>query len=207
MKTPSLILGCAMKVELPAPRLKGEMSVEEAINLRKSIRKYKDEPLTLEEVSQILWAAYGINAWGKRTSPSAGACYPFEVYVAVSKVEGLKPGLYHYDGKTHSLELVREGDLNKPLARACLNQRHVETAPINIIIVAHYERTTRRYGERGYRYVHIDAGHMGQNIYLQVTALKLGTVAVGAFIDEEVKKVLDVPGEPLYIFPVGVPED
>ncbi|MBC7094225.1 MULTISPECIES: SagB/ThcOx family dehydrogenase [Thermococcus] len=195
-----------MRIELPSPRRKGEMSVEEAINLRKSIRRYKAEPLTLEQVSQILWAAYGINAHGKRTSPSAGACYPFEVYVAVSNVEGLEPGFYHYDGKNHALELIREGNLNGPLAKACLNQRHVEIAPINIIIVAHYERTTRRYGERGYRYVHIDAGHMGQNIYLQVTALGLGTVAVGAFRDKEVKKVIDVPGDPLYIFPVGVPE-
>lgn len=195
-----------MKINLLAPKLRGEVSLEKTINLRKSIRRYKDEPLTLEQVSQILWAAYGMNAYDKRTSPSAGACYPFEVYVMVSNVKGLKPGLYHYDGKNHALELIREGNLNGPLAKACLNQRHVEIAPINIIIVAHYERTTRRYGERGYRYVHIDAGHMGQNIYLQVTALGLGTVAVGAFRDEEVKKVIDVPGEPLYIFPVGVPE-
>lgn len=194
-----------MRVELPVPRLRGEMSVEEAINLRRSVRRYKDTPLTLEQVSQLLWAAYGMNAWNKRTSPSAGACYPFEVYVAVSKVEGLKPGLYHYDGEAHALELVEEGDISRPLAKACLGQRHVETAPINIILIAHYERTTRRYGERGYRYVHIDSGHMGQNIYLQATALGLGTVAVGAFIDEEVKKLLKVPGEPLYIFPVGVP--
>lgn len=196
-----------MRVELPSPRRKGKISVEEAINLRRSIRKYKDEPLTLEQVSQILWAAYGVNAHGKRTSPSAGACYPFEVYVAVSNVEGLEPGLYHYDGESHTRELAREGNLNGPLAKACLDQEHVERAPINIIIVAHYERTTRRYGERGYRYVHIDAGHMGQNIYLQVTALRLGTVAVGAFRDEEVKEILGVPGEPLYIFPVGVPVD
>lgn len=195
-----------MRIELPAPKLKGEMSVEEAINLRRSVRRYKDAPLTLEQVSQLLWAAYGMNAWGKRTSPSAGACYPFEVYVAVSKVKDLNPGLYHYDGENHALELVREGDISRPLAKACLGQRHVETAPVNIIIVAHYERTTRRYGERGYRYVHIDAGHMGQNIYLQATALGLGTVAVGAFIDDEVKKLMGVPGEPLYIFPVGVPQ-
>jgi len=195
-----------MRINLPTPKRKGEMSLEEAIDLRKSIRHYKDEPLTLEQVSQILWAAYGMNTYGKRTSPSAGACYPFDVYIAVSNVKDLTPGLYRYNDKNHALELIREINLNGPLAKACLNQRHVENAPINIIIVARYERTTRRYGERGYRYVHIDAGHMGQNIYLQVTALGLGTVAVGAFRDEEVKKVIDVPGEPLYIFPVGVPE-
>ncbi|NJE04730.1 SagB/ThcOx family dehydrogenase [Thermococcus sp. M36] len=194
-----------MRVKLPAPRLRGEMSLEEAVNLRKSVRRYRDEPIALEQLSQILWAAYGINTWGKRTSPSAGARYPFEVYVAVSNVTGIKPGLYHYDGKSHTLELVCEGDISSPLARACLGQRHVKTAPANIVIVAHYERTTSRYGERGIRYVHIDAGHMGQNIYLQATALGLGTVAVGAFRDEEVKALLGVPGEPLYIFPVGIP--
>jgi len=195
-----------MRINLQAPRLKGEMSLEEAINLRRSVRRYKSEPLTLEQVSQLLWAAYGKNAYGKKTSPSAGACYPFEIYVVVSNVKNLKPCIYHYDSENHALELVREGDFNKSLAKACLNQRHVENAAINIIIVAHYKRTTRRYGERGIRYVHIDAGHVGQNIYLQATALGLGTVAVGAFRDEEVKKVINVPGEPLYIFPVGVPE-
>ncbi|ADT84350.1 SagB/ThcOx family dehydrogenase [Thermococcus barophilus] len=194
-----------MKIKLPAPKREGRMSLEEAIDRRKSIRRYKDESLTIEEVSQVLWAAYGINRWGKRTSPSAGACYPFEVYVVVENVEGLSPGIYRYDGEAHRLELIREGHFRKSLAEACLGQRCVATAPVNIVIVAHYERTTGRYGERGVRYVHIDAGHMGQNIYLQATALNLGTVAVGAFRDEEVKKVLEVPGEPLYIFPLGIP--
>ncbi|ASJ07279.1 SagB/ThcOx family dehydrogenase [Thermococcus pacificus] len=194
-----------MEVKLPEPRTQGEMSLEEAIYRRRSIRGYTTEPLTIEELSQLLWAAYGINAWGKRTSPSAGARYPFEVYVVVGNVEGLRPGLCHYDGKNHVLKLIREGDLRKELASACLGQRHVEEAPVNIVIAAHYERTTSRYGQRGIRYVHIDAGHMGQNIYLQATALGLGTVAVGAFRDDEVKRVIGVEGEPLYIFPVGRP--
>lgn len=196
-----------MEIKLPEPRIKGEMSLEEAIYRRKSIRRYTSEPLTLGELSQVLWAAYGVNIWGKRTSPSAGARYPFEVYTVVSSVEGLEPGLYHYDGKEHVLKLIREGDLREELARACLGQRCVATAPVNIVIVAHYERTTSRYGERGIRYVHIDAGHMGQNIYLQATALGIGTVAVGAFRDEEVKKVIDVKGDPLYIFPLGRPAE
>ncbi|CUX77507.1 hypothetical protein CHITON_0728 [Thermococcus chitonophagus] len=191
-----------MEVKLPSPNLKGKMSVEEAIYLRKSIRRYKNAPLKLKHLSQVLWAAYGINKWGKRTSPSAGACYPFEVYVVANNVEGLENGLYYYDGKSHRLKLVR-----KKVAKACLGQKCVETAPAVIIVVAHYERTTRKYGERGYRYVHMDAGHLGQNIYLQATAIGLGTVAVGAFIDEELKAVLDVPGDPLYVFPVGVPAE
>lgn len=127
--------------------------------------------------------------------------------MVLGNVEGLRPGLYHYDGRNHTLRLIREGDMRKELASACLGQGHVEVAPINIVIVAHYERTTSRYGQRGIRYVHIDAGHMGQNIYLQATALGLGTVAVGAFRDEEVKRIIGVEGEPLYIFPVGRPAE
>ncbi|USH00153.1 SagB/ThcOx family dehydrogenase [Thermococcus argininiproducens] len=196
-----------MELKLPEPKTQGEMSVEETIFKRRSIRRYREESLTLGELSQILWAAYGINAWGKRTSPSAGARYPFEVYVVVSNVEGLTPGFYHYDGKRHVLKLIREGDLRKELVQACLGQKCVATAPVNIVMVAHYERTTSKYGERGIRYVHIDAGHMGQNIYLQATALGLGTVAVGAFRDDEVKRVLDVEGDPLYIFPIGRPAE
>lgn len=196
-----------MEIKLPEPKTQGRMSVEEAIFKRKSIRRYKDKPLTLEELSQVLWAAHGINAWGKRTSPSAGARYPFEVYAVVGDVDGLEPGLYHYDGKRHVLELIRKGDLRKELAQACLGQKCVATAPVNIVVVAHYERTTSRYGERGIRYVHIDAGHMGQNIYLQATSLGLGTVAVGAFHDDEVKEVLGVEGKPLYIFPFGKPAE
>ncbi|NJE02869.1 SagB/ThcOx family dehydrogenase [Thermococcus sp. MV11] len=194
-----------MRIALPAPKRRGEISLEEAIDLRKSVRLYTDEPLTLEEVSQILWAAYGINRWGRRTYPSAGACYPFEVYVVAENVHGLAPGIYHYHEEDHSLELIKRGHFGKTLAEACLNQRCVATAPVNVVIVTHYERTTRRYGERGIRYVHIDAGHMGQNIYLQATALGLGTVVVGAFRDEEVKRAMNVPGEPLYVFPLGVP--
>lgn len=121
----------------------------------------------------------------------------------VSNVENLPPGLYHYNGEEHTLELIRKGDLREELAEACLGQRCVATAPVNIVIVAHFERTTSRYGERGIRYVYMDTGHMGQNIYLQATALGLGTVAVGAFYDEKVKEVLGVEGHPVYVFPVG----
>ncbi|AAL80874.1 nitroreductase [Pyrococcus furiosus DSM 3638] len=192
-----------MKIELPQPRLKSDVCLEEAIFKRKSIRRYKNEPLTLGELSQLLWAAAGKNAWGKKNYPSAGACYPLEVYAVVSNVENLPPGLYHYNGEEHTLELIRKGDLREELAEACLGQRCVATAPVNIVIVAHFERTTSRYGERGIRYVYMDTGHMGQNIYLQATALGLGTVAVGAFYDEKVKEVLGVEGHPVYVFPVG----
>ncbi|MBO8174203.1 MAG: SagB/ThcOx family dehydrogenase [Thermococcus sp.] len=195
------------EIMLPEPKLKGDISVEEAIAKRRSIRYYKDKPLTLEQLSQLLWAAQGITEEKRkfRAAPSAGATYPFEIYVVVGNVEGLEPGIYHYDPFKHSLTLIKEGDYRKQLQAAALNQQWVGKAAIDIVLVAFYERTTKYYGERGYRYVYMEAGHIGQNIYLQATALGLGTVAVGAFYDEEVAKILETDGDPVYIFPVGVP--
>ncbi|WP_048159794.1 SagB/ThcOx family dehydrogenase [Thermococcus barophilus] len=195
------------EVMLPEPELKGEMSVEEAIAKRRSIRYYKDRPLTLKQLSQLLWAAQGITEEKKkfRAAPSAGATYPFEIYVVVGYVEGLKPGVYHYDPFNHSLTLIKEGDYRTELQKAALNQQWVGKAAVDIVLVAFYERTTKYYGERGYRYVYMEAGHIGQNIYLQAVALGLGTVAVGAFHDKEVAKIIGTDGNPIYIFPVGVP--
>ncbi|MDI3474513.1 MAG: hypothetical protein PWQ79_1533 [Thermococcaceae archaeon] len=191
-------------VELPPPRLEGSMSLEEAIAKRRSRREYKNEPLTLEELGQLLWAAQGITSPdGKRAAPSAGATYPFEVFVVAGNVEGLEPGIYHYDPFTHSLELVKAGDFRRELQKAALDQKWVGDAAVDIVLVAFYERTTKVYGERGYRYVYMEAGHIGQNIYLQATSLGLGTVAIGAFHDEEVARIIGTDGAPLYIFPVG----
>ncbi len=196
---------------LPLPRLKGNMSLEESIAYRRSIREYLDKPLTLNQLSQLLWAAQGLTElkWGFRASPSAGATYPLEIYVVVAEngVEGLEPGIYHYDPYTHTIRLTRKGDFVDELYEACLRQPWVKEAPVNIVIVAEYERTTRVYGERGIRYVHIEVGHVGQNIYLEATALGLGTVAIGAFYDNQVREILGLPPNyhPLYVMPVGVP--
>ncbi|WP_456398695.1 SagB/ThcOx family dehydrogenase [Palaeococcus sp. (in: euryarchaeotes)] len=192
-------------IKLPEPRLKGEMSVEEAIAKRRSIRTYKNKPLTLEELSQLLWASQGITEEKRkfRSAPSAGATYPFEIYIVVGNVEGVKAGIYHYDPFEHTIALIEEGDFRKALQKAALDQEWVGKAAVDIILVAFYERTTNYYGERGYRYVHMEAGHIGENIYLEATALGLGTVAVGAFHDEQVAEVIGTDGVPLYIFPVG----
>lgn len=194
------------KIILPPPIKTSKTSIEEALWQRRSIREYKDEPLTLKEVSHILWAAQGITvSWGGRTAPSAGAFYPLEVYLIVRKAESLEPGVYHYLPEEHKLKNVLEGDLSSELARAALGQTFVKTAPVNLVITAFYTRTTEKYGERGIRYVHMEAGHAAQNVYLQVESLGLGTVTVGAFDDKEVKKVLNLTQEetPLYIMPVG----
>lgn len=193
-------------IKLPKPNYEGKVSVEEALLKRRSIREYKDEPLTLEEISQLLWAAQGVtSSEGLRTAPSAGALYPIEVYFVAGKVEGLSAGVYKYKPEEHELLKIVDGDKRNELCDAALGQAWVREAPAVIVISALFERTTEKYGQRGERYVYMEAGHVAQNISLQATALNLGTVTVGAFDDEQVKKVLEIPAkeEPLYLMPVG----
>jgi SagB-type dehydrogenase family enzyme len=193
-------------IQLPAPDLTGSVPVEKAIAERRSVRQFTDDPLSLEIVSQMMWAAQGITEDGrKRTAPSAGATYPLEIYLIANRVEGLKPGLYHYLARPHALEIIKIQDLSRELGEAALGQNVIQKAAFNIVIAADYERTTSRYGARGERYVHIEIGHAGQNIYLQAEALGLGTVAVGAFDDPKVRELLGIEEEALYIMPVGRP--
>ncbi len=195
-----------MAVELPKPRLKGDMSVEEAILRRRSVREYSSEPLNLQEVSQLLWSAQGItHPYGYRAAPSAGALYPIELYIHATRVEGLETGVYRYEPGRHTLLEVRRGDLSQELYRVGLSQEQILTAPLVILIFAVFERTTFKYGKRGIRYVFNEVGHVSQNIYLQATALGLGTVAIGAFYDDELREIVSARREesPLYIMPVG----
>lgn len=200
---PLILTGESKMVKLPEPAKDSNFSVEKAINERRSVRSYKEEPLSLKEISQILWAAQGTVASGRRAAPSAGATYPIEVYLIVGNVEGLEPGLYKYNQKDHSIIQVKKGDLRKSVSDRALRQDMILKAPATIVITAVFERTRARYGARAERYVYMEAGHVGQNIYLQATALGLGTVAVGAFIDSEVKSVLGIEEEPLYLYPLG----
>jgi len=193
-------------IKLPEPRYESDTCVEEAILRRRSVRSYRDEALSLKEISQILWAAQGITEKRgyKRAAPSAGATYPLEIYVVVGKLEGIAPGIYHYIPKEHSLKRTISGDYRKRLADAALGQSFVEDAPIDLVFCAVYERTTSRYGERGIKYVHMEVGHAAQNVYLQCQSLDLGTVVVGAFDDNKIKKILNLEKEePLYVMPVG----
>jgi len=193
-------------IVLPEPRDSGEISVEEALLERRSIRNYKDEALTLAEVSQLLWAAQGItHPGGYRTAPSAGALYPLEVYVVAGNVDGLRPGIYKYRPQGHELEKVAEGDVRAELCAAALDQECIEDGGAVLVFAAVYERTTRKYSERGVRYVHMEVGHAAQNVYLQTVSLGLGTVVVGAFDDDEVERLLQMGDDEraLYIMPVG----
>jgi len=201
----------SQEISLPPPQEQGRVTLEEAINQRRSIRDFTSESITLAQLSQILQAAGGIShtSRGRRTVPSAGATYPLEIFVLCGQncVTALDAGIYYYNVDTHTLTLHHKGDARLELSRAALSQSFIYDAPVDIIVCAEYERTARRYGKRAERYVHFEVGHAGQNIYLQATALGLGTVAVGAFFDEKVREVLQVDERyrPLYIMPVGKP--
>jgi SagB-type dehydrogenase family enzyme len=191
---------------LPEPRDSGEVSVEEALFERRSIRNYKYEALTLAEISQLLWAAQGItHPDGYRTAPSAGALYPLEVYVVAGNVDGLQAGIYKYRPQGHELVKVAEGDVRGELCAAALDQECIEDGASVLVFAAVYERTTRKYGERGVRYVHMEVGHAAQNVYLQAVSLGLGAVVVGAFDDNEVERLLQMQDDEraLCIMPVG----
>lgn len=191
-------------VELPAPRTAGAISLEEALGERRSARSFTPETLTIEEVSQLLWAAQGITAsWGGRTAPSAGALYPLEIYVA----DGAGLSRYLPDG--HGLAIVADGDIRADLAHAAHDQAPVAEAPAVFAITAIPARTESKYGDRALRYVYLEAGHAAQNLLLQATALGLGGVPIGAFDDAEVAQILHLPeGEvPIYLIPVGHPSD
>jgi SagB-type dehydrogenase family enzyme len=191
-------------IQLPTPRSKGTLTLEEALSQRRSVRAFSEAPLTRDELGQLLWAAQGItDPAGYRSAPSAGALYPLEVYVSTQE------GAYHYVPSKHRLDLHLPGDLRPALHAAALRQDAVLDAPAVFIIAAVYERTEKKYGkERTPRYVHLEAGHAAQNLLLQATALELGAVPVGAFSDGDVKKALSLPDDqqPLYLIPVGHPE-
>lgn len=196
-------------IQLPPPRLDGDISVEAAMRQRRSVRQYRRDSLTLDQVSQILWAAQGMTHHrGFRTVPSAGALYPLEIYLAAGRVADLGPGVYRYQPQGHRLEVVVEGNHNAALAHAALGQKMVAAAAANLVVCAVYSRMTSKYGLRGEQYVHMEAGHAGQNIALQCEGLGLGCVMVGAFADDQVQRVIGaLPTErPLYLIPIGRPQ-
>ena len=208
----SLLLCCSPssgeEISLPKPKLKGEVSLEEALYSRRCVRSYEEGPITLEQVSQLLWAACGLTidalTGPTRAYPSAGGLYPLEVFAVVGEVESLKPGIYRYDPFGHRLLLLKEGDHREALRQAALGQSCISDAPLDLVLSAVYPRTTRKYGERGQRYVLMDLGGAAQNIFLQAESLGLGTVIIGAFFDEKVRKVLGTEEEaPLLIMPIG----
>jgi len=205
-----LIGGLGDEESLTLPPITGEEgSLKDLIYQRVSRRDFSDKALELDQAAILLWSAGGINIDGvtgpTRAIPSAGATYPLDFYLVAGNVTGLEPGVYSYDYVNHLLVAVSEGDKLELLANAALNQNFIADAPAAIVMVAFYERTTERYGERGGRYVHMDAGYASQNVYLMAVEMGLITVAIGAFNDGEVAEILSTGGEPLLIMPVGLP--
>ncbi len=196
------------EVHLPDPAEEG-INVEQALLQRRSVRNYADRPLGVRQIGQLLWAAAGITdeEKGFRTTPSAGATYPLEFYVVSGNIDELPSGVFKYNNEDHALYPVDDEDIRTDLFQAALRQAPVKQAPALIIVSGVYERTTSRYGERGIRYVHMEAGHAAQNIYLQAESLGLGMVVIGAFDEDEVGEIVKMPDEeePLYLIPVGYP--
>jgi len=200
---------------LPQPEIRGVISVEQALSSRRSRRSFSADAVPAEDLSQILWAAYGITepfvgdlhaSGGFRTAPSAGGLYPLELYLLAGNLEGIDPGVYRYVPTDHRVVRVIGRDVKTELSSAALDQEMIAEAPACLLYTAVYSRNTRRYGKRGSeRYVCMDLGHSAQNVYLQAEALQLGTCAVGAFNDRAVRAVMQLQKNevPLYIMPIG----
>lgn len=200
--------GTGGAVPLPGDFSDQGMSLEKAIEQRRSIRSYARTPMSLLQLSRLLHRAGGITdpGSGYRAAPSAGALYPLEVYAFANNVEGLDRGAYRYEPKGHSLESLRPGDHGQRLLVASLGQDMVLRASVVLVLAAVFERTRRKYRERTYRYVLLECGHVAQNVYLAATSMGLGACAIGAFLDDELNGMLGLDGEEqaaLYILPVG----
>lgn len=196
----------ATTTQLPPPATRGGMALTQALLQRRSVRAYRADNLSLAQVGQLLWAAQGITSEdGLRTAPSAGALYPLEIHLVAGTVEGLPAGVYHYAPAPHRLERVQAADVRAALASAAMNQSWVRDAAAVLACSAVYERTLGKYGQRGPRYVHLEAGHAAQNILLQATAFGLHSVIVGAFDDHAVQNALGLPADcaPLCLIPIG----
>ncbi len=195
-------------VALPAPRLDSPMSVEQALHQRRSVRTYQDVPLTVDELSQLLWAAQGItHPSGWRTAASAGGLYPLELLAVVGRVDGVEAGIYRYSPADHSLTQIQTGDQRAALSEAALAQESVAQGAVVLALAGVYERSSGRYGERAPQYVHMEVGIAYQNVHLQAVALGLGTVFIGAFHDDQVQSILGLTDEerPFCLMPVGRP--
>jgi SagB-type dehydrogenase family enzyme len=191
---------------LPSPTLTGNVSVEAALQKRRSVRSYTPEPLSLEDIAQLLWAAQGITSHhGFRTSPSAGALYPLEVYVVSGNIYGLKEGIYRYLPRQHELILIQTGDYRGRLSAAALGQSCVREAPAVMVLTGISSRITGKYGQRGLQYMMMEAGHAAQNVCLQAVTRQIGVVPVGAFKENQVRQILQLDGSelPLYLLPTG----
>ncbi|MDJ0817918.1 MAG: SagB/ThcOx family dehydrogenase [Desulfobacterales bacterium] len=193
-------------IELPSPSYDGTVSIEVTLFKRRSVRAFSPKPLVLNDISQLLWSAQGVTSpRGYRTAPSAGALYPLEIHLIAGNVAKLPAGIYKYMVNRHVLIPAAAGDRREDICRAALQQKFIAEAPAVLLFCAVKERITRRYGERGISYLFMEVGHAAQNVCLQAVALGIGTVVIGAFRDNAIKAIANLPDEelPVYLIPIG----
>ena len=186
------------KIHLEAFEPAELMSLDQALKTRKSMRSFRREPLTKARLSYLLWASTGIQrveaGYEFRTAPSAGALYPIETYIVANNVRNLDMGLYHYSVKSHQLEQLKHGDFSRRIAAAALGQSMCATAAVVFVWSAVFQRCKSKYGQRAYRYIYLDAGHIAENLALAAVSLNLASCEIGALYDDQVNAILDIDG-------------
>ncbi len=203
---PAMLRAVAPPIRLPDPTLDSSSSLERCLRNRRSCRDFRNVPMPLRDASQLLWAAQGITGLGGlRTAPSPGALYAIRPYLIAGNIAGLAPGIYRFDAEGHELLLASTGDFRRQLREAAGGQLCVEQAAFILLLAANYGRVAREYGARAERLVHIEAGHIAQNVCLEAAALGLGVIGLGAFSDAEVKEAINLPmrEEPVYLIASG----
>ena len=202
----------AEKIELPAFEPGKPMSLDKTLRQRKSIRDYQNRPISKGQLAYLLWASTGIQrvegGYEFRTAPSAGALYPIETYVTVNNVKSLEAGVYHYAIKSHQLELLQQRDLRRQITAAALGQSMCATAAVVFIWTAVFERCKWKYGQRAYRYIYLDAGHIAENLALAAVSLHLGTCEIGALYDDHINAIIGIDGteeSTICMVAVGIP--
>ncbi|MHA2049822.1 MAG: SagB/ThcOx family dehydrogenase [Promethearchaeota archaeon] len=196
------------KIKLPNPEFNSDINFWKVVLNRKSVRNFNNEPISQSQLSQLLYGMSGLTRifpqFEFRTVPSAGGLYPIEIYLIINNVENIERGIYHYNVKVHGLELIKEGDIRGEIAKACLDQRIAYKSAVSFVWTAVIERSKWKYLQRCYRYLYLDAGHIGQNFYLVAEALDLGACTIGAIYDDELNKLLGIDGNSETAIYVGI---
>ncbi|QGU96364.1 SagB/ThcOx family dehydrogenase [Clostridium bovifaecis] len=198
-------------IDLPKPSeiKEDDVSLREVIDKRRTLRVYSEEAMTLDELSYLLWCTQGVqkirpNNVTERTVPSGGARHAFETYLLVNNVKGLKAGIYRFLAIEHKLvEVNMNNDISEKIVKGCFGQKFIGKSAVTFIWVAVRDRMTWRYGDRGYRYMFLDAGHVCQNLYLSAESIDSGVCAVASFDDDEMNRLLNLDGEEQFVIYIG----
>ena len=187
------------KIKVGSPKNLSKIPLFEILKNRKSVRNFSTKPISIDQLSYLLWTTTGINRkeynFEYRTAPSAGALYPIETYLIINNVEEISEGIYHYSIKDHTLEELKLGDFGIEISNAALGQNMCAEAALVFIWTAIFERSIWKYGQRGYRYIYLDVGHIGHNLALTAASLNLGSCQIAAFFDDEVNELIGVDGK------------